>query len=224
MFEPRRSIHYLGRRRCSCSAAGAGAGVGEAVLVHDPIRLGAPRGAPLVEDERLLEPDHPLGVGAAPDGPVRPRGLPEPALRRPVRPPAAAGLPVPRHEEVPLPLPDLRHRCAENNATADQITNQSHRPSHASPLDDPGHTRKVPGVVAVDVERADDVEVELLAVDHAVEVEVEELLLRGVEPEAREVLLHFHGHCHWLGVLPLKCSFSDCSACFASHWPSMDDG
>ena len=80
--------------------------------------------------------------------------------------------------------------------------------------------------MAVDVERADDVEVELLAVDHAVQVEVEELLLGGVEPEAREVLLHFHGHpsdCH-------RCSasqvfvLSDCSACFASHRPSMDDG
>jgi hypothetical protein len=54
-------------------------------------------------------------------------------------------------------------------------------------------TRKVPGVVAVDVEGADDVEVELLAVDDAGEVEAEELLLGGVEPEAREVLLHLHG-------------------------------
>jgi hypothetical protein len=102
-------LDYLGRRRRS-GAAGGGV-VGEAVLVHDPVRLGAARGAPLVEDERLLEPDHPLGVAGAPDGPVRPRGLPEPALRRPVRPPAAAGLAVARHEEVPLPLADLRHRC-----------------------------------------------------------------------------------------------------------------
>lgn len=102
-------INYLGRRRRSSSTGGGV--VGEAVLVHDPIRLGAARGTPLVEDERLLEPDHPLGVGGAPDGSVRPRGLPEPALRRPVRPPAAACLPVPRHEEVPLPFPDLRHPC-----------------------------------------------------------------------------------------------------------------
>jgi len=56
-------------------------------------------------------------------------------------------------------------------------------------------TRKVPGVVAVDVEGADDVEVELLAVDDAGEVEAEELLLGGVEPEAREVLLHLHDWC-----------------------------
>jgi hypothetical protein len=28
------------------------------------------------------------------------------------------------------------------------------------------------------------------------EVEVEELLLGGVEPEAREILLHFHGRRH----------------------------
>uniref|UniRef100_A0A0E0CUR3 Uncharacterized protein n=1 Tax=Oryza meridionalis TaxID=40149 RepID=A0A0E0CUR3_9ORYZ len=51
----------------------------------------------------------------------------------------------------------------------------------------------VPGIMAVDVEGADDVELELLAEDDAGEVEVEELLLRGVETEAREVLLHLHG-------------------------------
>jgi hypothetical protein len=56
--------------------------------------------------------------------------------------------------------------------------------------------------VAVDVERADDVEVELLAVDDVVEVEVDELLLCGVEPEAGKVLLHLHAHhCHWDSAL-----------------------
>lgn len=59
--------------------------------------------------------------------------------------------------------------------------------------------------MAVDVEGADDVEVELLAVDDAGEVEAEELLLGGVEPEAREVLLHLHGRrpghdCHRYGA------------------------
>jgi hypothetical protein len=89
------------RRRC---AAGGEAELGEAVLVHDPVGLGAAGRAARVEDERLLEPDHPFGVGRAADGPVRPGRLPEPVLRRPVRSPAAAGLAVPRHEEVPLPV------------------------------------------------------------------------------------------------------------------------
>jgi hypothetical protein len=118
-----RSDGYLGmRRRC---AAGGEAELGEAVLVHDPVGLGAAGRAARVEDESLLEPDHPLGVGRAADGLVRPRRLPEPVLRRPVRPPAAAGLAVPRHEEVPLPLPDLRHRC-----TSQEIS--SHRSSAGS--------------------------------------------------------------------------------------------
>ena len=47
--------------------------------------------------------------------------------------------------------------------------------------------------MAVDVEGADDVEVELLAEGDAGEVEAQELLLRGMETEAGEVLLDLHG-------------------------------
>jgi hypothetical protein len=237
-----RLLDYLGRRR------GGGGVVGEAVLVHDPVRLGAARGAPLVEDERLPEPDHPLGVGGAPDGSVRPRGLPEPALRRPVRPPTAAGLPVARHEEVPLPLPDLRHRCRNHAspsvsdrslARSSSLSTRTHARAHELLFAwNPGwrtcrrRTRKVPGVVAVDVEGADDVEVELLAVDDAGEVEAEELLLGGVEPEAWEVLLHLHGrrpghHCHRYSTACSRESSSRSDAqpaalltCWLLHWKS----
>jgi len=43
--------------------------------------------------------------------------------------------------------------------------------------------------VAVEVDGADDVEIELLSEDHPPEVEVEKLLLRRVESEAGEVQL-----------------------------------
>jgi hypothetical protein len=136
--------------------------VRQAVLVHDPVGLGASRRAALVVDERLLEPDEPLRVGGAAHGAVRPRGLPEPSLRRTARPAAAAGLlirPVARHEEVPLPLADARQ------------------------------ARELPRIMAVEVDGRDDVELELLALYNLLQLELQELLLRRVEPETRQLQL-----------------------------------
>lgn len=90
---------WAGRRR--------GALVGQAVLIHDPVRLRPARGPPLVVHQRLLQPNQPFRVGCAPDGPVGPGRLPEPPLGRPVGPPTVGLLPVPRHEKVPLPLANL---------------------------------------------------------------------------------------------------------------------
>ena len=77
--------------------------------MHDPLSLGAPRGAPLIEDERLLDADL---LPAAPGGQdrfVRAGGLPvPPARRRPVRPVARRVLAGPLGEEVPpAPLPEV---------------------------------------------------------------------------------------------------------------------
>lgn len=93
--------NYLGR---GCRRSGSVVGVGEAVLVHDPVGLGAAGRAALVVDEGLLEADEALGVGGAADGPVGAGGLPEAPLRRPARPPPVRLPPVPRHVEVPLSL------------------------------------------------------------------------------------------------------------------------
>jgi hypothetical protein len=46
-------------------------------------------------------------------------------------------------------------------------------------------TREIPWVVAVEVDEVDELDVETLALHPTAEVEVDELLLRGVEPEPR---------------------------------------
>lgn len=48
-------------------------------------------------------------------------------------------------------------------------------------------TRKFPGIVAVDVEDSDHVEVQPLLGDHLLEVEIEELLFGRMEPKPREI-------------------------------------
>lgn len=50
-------------------------------------------------------------------------------------------------------------------------------------------TWEFPRIVAVEVEGADDVEVELLSEGHLLEVIVEELLFGWMEPESRKVQL-----------------------------------
>jgi hypothetical protein len=109
-------------------------------------------------------------VGAA-HGAVGARSFPEAALR------GAAGAGAGRlvvvllgrpaavagHEEVPLALADARQ------------------------------ARELPGVVAVQVHRGDDVELELPPVRRLLQVELQQLLLGGVEPEPRQVQLLRHG-------------------------------
>uniref|UniRef100_A0A0D9WUB1 Uncharacterized protein n=1 Tax=Leersia perrieri TaxID=77586 RepID=A0A0D9WUB1_9ORYZ len=122
-------------------------GVGEAILVHDPVGLGATWRAPLVVDERLLEPDQLLRVGGATDGSVRPGRLPEPVLRRAARPAAGGGSVLPcagavaGDEEVPLALADA------------------------------GEGGELARVMAVEMDGGDDVEFELLAVDHLLQID-----------------------------------------------------
>jgi hypothetical protein len=83
---------------------------GEAVLVHDPVGLGALGRAALVEDERLLDADALVGrrAAAAVDGLVGAGGLPVAGARGAVRPDPVRVLAVPRAEEVPLPVPVIR--------------------------------------------------------------------------------------------------------------------
>lgn len=51
------------------------------------------------------------------------------------------------------------------------------------------HTWEFPWVMTIEVNGADDVEIELLLLNHSPEIEVEQLLLGWVEPEAGEVQL-----------------------------------
>jgi hypothetical protein len=78
-----------------------GGGEAEAVLVHDPVGLGAPGRAALVEDERLLDADA-LAGGAVVDGLVGAGGLPVAGARRAVGADAVGVLAVARAEEVVL--------------------------------------------------------------------------------------------------------------------------
>ena len=77
---------------------------GEAVLVHDPVGLGALGRAALVEDERLLDADA-LAGGAALDGLVGAGGLPVAGPCGAVRADPVWVLAVARAEEVPLLVP-----------------------------------------------------------------------------------------------------------------------
>ena len=77
---------------------------GEAVLVHDPVGLGALGRAAPVEDERLLDADA-LAGGAALDGLVSAGGLPVAGSCGAVRPDPVWVLAVARAEEVPLLVP-----------------------------------------------------------------------------------------------------------------------
>lgn len=79
----------------------------QAKLVHHPIGLDAFRGPAFVEHKRLLEPDA-LRALRRVYGPVRPRGLPKPGPRDPVRPRTIPVLPVPRAVEIPLLLTRTR--------------------------------------------------------------------------------------------------------------------
>lgn len=138
-------------------------GVEESVLVHDPVAplpLGRPAG---VEDERLL---HTNGLPAVVDLSVLARGLPVSPRRGAVGPVAgsapAAGagpgdLAVEARKEVPLGV-----------AAADA-----------------GEGREVPGLEAVEVDLGDGVDAEAAAEDAAAEVVGDELLVGGVEAEAR---------------------------------------
>jgi hypothetical protein len=137
--------------------------VKESVLVHDPVAplpLGRPAG---VEDERLLHPD---GLPAVVDLAVLSRGLPVSPRRGAVGPvprasPAAGAGPgdlaVEAREEVPLGV--------------------------AAP--DAGEGGEVPGLEAVEVDLGDGVDAEAAAEDAAAEVVGDELLVGGVEAEAR---------------------------------------
>ena len=71
-------------------------------------------------------------------------------------------LAVARHEEVPLALADARQ------------------------------ARQLPGVVPVQLHRRDDVELELLPLGHLLQVELQQLLLRRVEPETRKLINLLH--------------------------------
>jgi hypothetical protein len=90
---------YPERAGAGLPGAGAGAGVGEAVLVHDPLRLDPARRLAVVEHERLLDADRPATVL---HGLVRSRGLPVPRPGGAVGAGALGVLAVPRREEVPL--------------------------------------------------------------------------------------------------------------------------
>lgn len=86
----------------------------EPVLVHDPVGLLAVGSPSPVEDEGLPHPDLLLGV---PYALVPPRRLPEPRIRRSVRPRAGRVLPILVAEEVPLVLgrrPDPASFCRCN--------------------------------------------------------------------------------------------------------------
>uniref|UniRef100_A0A0A9D3X3 NAC1 n=1 Tax=Arundo donax TaxID=35708 RepID=A0A0A9D3X3_ARUDO len=89
----------------SLLGGGGAAGVGEAVLVHDPVRLDPTRRPPGVEDERLLDPQR-----AAPrrDGLVGAGGLPVPVPGGAVGSGPVGVLAVPGREEVPLPGAEQR--------------------------------------------------------------------------------------------------------------------
>lgn len=57
-------------------------------------------------------------------------------------------------------------------------------------------------MMAVEIDGADEVEIELLPLDHSPEIEVEELLLGRVEPEAgedhrRTTSLHVENQSNW---------------------------
>lgn len=84
----------------------------QAVLIHHPVRFPATWRPPLVEDERLLRPQHLLRIRRAQYLLVGASRLPEAILGGPVRPAAAAVPPVAGHEEVPFPLAvDPREAC-----------------------------------------------------------------------------------------------------------------
>ena len=137
--------------------------VEEAVLVHDPVGPLALRRPPGVEDERLL---HPNGLAAVVHLAVLARGLPVPPRRGAVGPVAGAApapgagagdLAVEAGEEVPLGV-----------AAADA-----------------GEGGQVPGLEAVEIDLGDGVDAEAAAEDAAAEVVGDELLVGGVEAEAR---------------------------------------
>jgi hypothetical protein len=86
---------------------------GEAVLLHDPVGLGALGRAAHVEDERLLDADALAGDGAV-DGLVGAGGLPVAGARGAVRPDPVRVLAVARAEEVPLLVPVRRLGCTRD--------------------------------------------------------------------------------------------------------------
>jgi hypothetical protein len=86
--------------------------LGQAVLVHDPLRLAAARGLPCVEHERFLEANA-ARVVCASHGPVRARGLPVAGSGDAVGAGAVGVLLITRAEEEPLALTlHERHRCS----------------------------------------------------------------------------------------------------------------
>lgn len=124
--------------------------------MHDPPRPLPLRRAAPVEHQRLLHPDH--NLPPRPDEPVLPGRLPVPGRCGAVGPAAVGVLPVPGGEEEPLWV-----RGA-----------------------DVGPGREVPRLEAADVDVGDDGSVGGgdPAVDPALEVVVDELLVGGAEAEA----------------------------------------
>nr|ACN32055.1 unknown [Zea mays] len=139
---------------------GAGAGVDgrlEAVLVHDPVGLLPVRGAALVEDERLAHADA-AGARRGVDGLVAAGGLPEPGGGGAVGARPRRVLLVLVAEEVPVVL--------------------GARTDAALLLD-------VPWLQLVQVDVADDVQVDALRRHLLLQVVGQQLLLRRVETEPR---------------------------------------
>nr|ACN28671.1 unknown [Zea mays] len=100
----RRDVLAAYPERAGAGLLGAGAaGFGEAVLVHDPLRLDPARRLAVVEHERLLDPRRPALVL---HGLVRARGLPVARPGGAVGAGAVGVLAVPRREEVPLAAPE----------------------------------------------------------------------------------------------------------------------
>nr|ACN34811.1 unknown [Zea mays] len=101
VVQPHGDVPELGGRAVGGEGAGAAGDGGEAVLVHDPVGLGAPGRAALVEDERLLDADALAGGGVV-DGLVGAGGLPVAGAGGAVGADAVGVLAVPRAEEVVL--------------------------------------------------------------------------------------------------------------------------
>jgi len=171
----------------------------EPVLVHDPIRLLAMGRPAFVEDEGLAHAD-PLAAGI--DDFVAASGLPEASGRGTVGPRAGGVLLVLVAEEVPVIL-----WCRSNPALLCMYIFERPRIRERLQKDSISATDKevtlnVPRFKLIEIDIADDVEIDLLAGDLLAQVVVQELLLSGMEAKARgHARLAIHSDAHLLPLL-----------------------
>lgn len=111
-------------------------GVRKAVLIHDPIGLGATGGSATVEDKGLAKAQETFGLGEGVNMAVRPGGLPKALLGCTVGPSTTTLFSITGHKEVPLTFANV------------------------------GHGRQVPGIVEVYVDDLDDVKAHLVTCYH----------------------------------------------------------